>query len=664
MGKMGISSKSLWSKKTAYLFVFPLSVLLLDVLKIIIFRYPITLFIPFSIIYSLMISMTIIIFICLGNILKKTINIQIYLIWPILFAILLRLSVYPARPIFMNAILLILLGACISIIIGYVSKYRKIPKRNYALYSISLIILCLMSVKVDTIVFLLFFCIPLLFLLWGSMRYVPLLSFVLILNLHPSFYDGKIPINSSKVKSDDNVILIVLDTARKDCIDLINENTITPNIKEFAEEGIVFNKFVTNGAWTPPTHASLFTGLLPSNHGVFHFNNTNGYSVLSDELDTLAEILKRNGINTAGFFANSVISKEFGFGQGFHPYKYIPPKSPDVLTVVRFVETNIKRAIPYLPFSINKYRFIAADYKNSVALSGAVMKKAQKWIKQNGVKQNFFLFINLMEQHYIRYFMEPVSRKFKIGPKDYYEDQEILYLKPETMKRRNRELLEWHKNTIRNVDVNIGLFFNMLKEIGLYNKSTIIITSDHGELFGEKCRYGHQDNIYLPNTFVPLLIKFSKKNGRRNSHKNRIYQQVDIFAEILDLFHISMPPDIHGKPFSSKKGNRIITQLYPKKNIPESLMDLLQVELCGTVLNIDGSYYHLIYSSKNAHEMYEIRDFVEYKGLNRFRDFEENSEVTDYIQACPEILQRKTPDNETEYDKKALERLKALGYIY
>ena len=664
MGKMGMSAKSTGLKRTIYLIAFPLSVLLLDILKVIYFRYPVKLFLPFAIIYSILVSLTLIIFIFLERLLNRTIKIKIYTIWPILFTVLLRLSVYPARPIFLNAILPILFGACISVIIVNVSKNRKVHKRNYMLYNLSLVLLCFISIKIETAVFLILLWIPVLFLLWKNMQYASLLSFLCLINLHSSFPEGQDPINASNMKSEKNIILIILDTARKDCIDLESENTITPNLKKFAEEGILLNKYVTNGAWTPPTHASLFTGLIPSNHGVFHCDNLNGYSFLSNELDTLAEILKRNDINTAGFIANSVISREFGFDQGFNQYEYVPPKSPDVLTVIHFVETNIKRIIPYLPFSFRKFRFIAADYRNTVALSKAVLTKAQKWLKQNGAKKKYFLFINLMEQHYIRYFRDPVSRKFIIGPKDYYEDKEKLYLEPETMKRRNQELLDWHRKTIRNVDVNIGLFFNMLKENGLYSKSTIIITSDYGELFGEKCRYGHQDNIYLQNTFVPFLIKYSKKDRKRNISENRIYQQVDVFAEILDLYNISIPPDIYGKPFLSKEGNRIITQMYPRKDIPVSLMSLLKLELCGTVLDIDGAFYHLIYSSNNAHEMYEIKDFMEYKGCNRFRDFKDHSKVTDYIQVCPEILQRKKFNDEPEYNKKALERLKALGYIF
>ena len=646
-----------------YLLLPPFSVLLFDISKIVIFRYPIKLFLPFLFLYIFFISVILCLFLCMHIFLKKAMKIQIFAIWPVIFTVFLRLSVCHVRPFLINALLPILSGICLSILIIFLSNFRKIPKHNYLLYNIFFILIILISIQSKTVIFLLILWLPLLLLSWNKKFSVSLISFLFLLHSRSSYPERYDPKTASDIKFKKNVILIMIDTARKDTIDLKTEYTITPNLKKFAEEGIVINKFVTNGAWTPPTHASIFTGLIPSNHGVYHVDNIQGYSILSDEINTLAEILKQNNINTGGFTANSVLSEEFGFAQGFNQYEYIPPKSPNSLLVIHFVETNLKRIIQYLPSSFDKYRFIANDYKNNVALSDIVLERAQKWIKKNGTDHNFFLFINLMEQHYIRYFFDPVSKKFNIGPKDYYEDKEQLYLKPDTMKKRNEELLAWHKNTIRNVDFYLGKFFNLLKGMGVYNQTTIIITSDHGELFGEKGHYGHQDSIYSQNTFVPFMIKYSKPDLKRKISTSRIYQQVDIFAEILDLFNIPSPPFTYGKPFQPKEGNPIITQLFPLKDIPASLKNLLDVELCGTILNIGGTDYHLIYSSNNKHELYEIKNFFATVDYNSFSHFKDNSKVLNFIQACPELLQKRQSKNKPIYDKKTLERLKSLGYI-
>jgi len=465
----------------------------------------------------------------------------------------------------------------------------------------------------------------------------------------------------SKAHKNNNVILIIIDTARKDCIDLESKSTITPSLKQLAEDGIVLKKFIANGAWTPPTHASLFTGLLPSDHGVFHYKkNKLGFTVLSDKLSTLAEILQKNGINTGGFFSNPFLMEEFGFKQGFKQYSFVPP---DIGSITNFVvERDLERLVRYFP----KYkRLKRLEYnRNNVALSDKVIKKAVKWVISNGAKQNSFLFINLMEQHYIRYFYDPIEGKLRIGrPKGYWESKEQLYLKPETIKDKNKERLEWHKLTIKNVDYYLGKMIEILKNKRLYENTTIIVTADHGELFGEWAHYGHEDSIYAPNIFVPFIIKYADSFSKRKINSDRIFQQVDVFAEILDLFNISIPPHVYGKPFTLKKGNLVITQLYRMKNIPTSVKNILDKDLCGTYLSIDGDYYQLIYSTDRKHEMYYIHDFSYTDTNNLYEEFKKNYMVLKFIKKCPKLLHRRIYKDKPVNNEDILQRLKSLGYI-
>jgi len=666
-----IGKNLIWKYKIL-LFSFPLLLLIYDFIRIILSKFPLKLFIQSSLYYLLITTILICIFIFARLILVKISKIDILLSWPILFIIFLRLSVHHALPIFKNSVLPIASGFIISVILITLINNEKISFIGYFQYNICVLIFFLLFIQCNLLVFLLIMCIPLILLfakkILGHGPILILGGTILMLGLIilalPFFYKtaniypvNKIPDAHGK----NNVIFIIIDTARKDCIDLKSKNTITPSLKHLAENGIVIKRFIANGAWTPPAHASLFTGLLPSDHGVLHYDNSQGFTVLSDKLLTLAEILQNNGINTGGFYANLLLKEEFGFEQGFNQYSFVPFDFVPI-TICTF-EKNLERLIKYFPKYFSKYKFLVKHNNNNVALSDKVLKEATKWVNSNGSNQNFFLFINLMDQHFIKYFHDPIERKLHIGPNYYIQRDEKAYLKPEIMIKINKRLLNWHKLTIKNVDYYLGKFFKKLKDQGLYENTTIIVTADHGNLFGEWAHYDHQDSIYAPNVFIPFIIKYSKFFSERIINPERIFQQVDVFAEILNLFNIKNHPYSYGKAFILKEGNPVISQLYRMKDIPISLKHILDKDLCGTYLNINGDYYQLIYSTDGKHEMYRIQDFCYAEINNLYKDFKENHKVLEFISNCPDILERRIYNNKPINNKDILQKLKSLGYL-
>lgn len=598
----------------------------------------------------------------------KISKIDIFLAWPILFIIFLRLSFHGLYPFLLYSVLPIASALIISTGLVVLTYRGKISFLNYSLYSFCVFIFYLIFIQGNIFVFLLIINVPLVLLfkkkIFGSVFLLILGSiflFGLIFGVSPfSSRTSSIRINNKTPQSHENrnVILIIIDTARKDCINLEGKSSVTPSLKKLAENGIIINKFIANGAWTPPAHASFFTGLLVSDHGVFHYNNAYGWTSLSDELLTLAEILQRNGINTVGFTANPTIKEEFGFGQGFNQYSYLSDNFFSV--IIEIFANNLKSLMKYFPRYFSGYRYLLENNYNSLALSDEVLTEAQKWISNNSSEKNFFLFINLMEQHYIRYFFDPIEEKFQIGPRYYFESKEKLYRKPETMKERNKILLNWHKTTIKYVDYYLGRFFEKLKDQGIYENTTIIVTSDHGNLFGEWAHYDHQDSIYAPNIFVPFIVKYADSFQERKVDRERIFQQVDIFAEILDLYNIQIPPYVYGAPFNIKKGNPVISQLY---RIYEDFKWILKNDLCGTCLNLNGDFYQLIYSSDGKHELYRIHDFDFVEIDNLYEEFKENSRVLNFIEKCPKLMQRRIYKTDSVNHADILQKLKSLGYI-
>jgi arylsulfatase A-like enzyme len=65
-----------------------------------------------------------------------------------------------------------------------------------------------------------------------------------------------------------NVLFVVMDTVRKSHLSVYGDDRpTTPNLADFADEARVFEQAVAPAPWTLPVHASLFTGLYPTQHG-------------------------------------------------------------------------------------------------------------------------------------------------------------------------------------------------------------------------------------------------------------------------------------------------------------------------------------------------------------------------------------------------------------
>src|SRR5689334_6874241 len=114
-----------------------------------------------------------------------------------------------------------------------------------------------------------------------------------------------------------NLVVVTIDTLRPDHLGCYGYSKIeTPAMDGIARAGVVFENAVTQTPLTPPSHASIFTGLYPTAH---HVRDTGGF-ILSPSTTTLAAILQRRGWDTAAFISSTVLKKLFGLDQGFATY--------------------------------------------------------------------------------------------------------------------------------------------------------------------------------------------------------------------------------------------------------------------------------------------------------------------------------------------------------
>jgi arylsulfatase A-like enzyme len=310
----------------------------------------------------------------------------------------------------------------------------------------------------------------------------------LIPDIHLIFEDQSPVDSSANIRS--NIILIVLDTVRADSISQKNENsTDTPNIDQLAQTGIRFANAYAAAPWTVPSHASMFTGLPTTVHRADW-----GHQYLAEEFTTVAEDLQGLGYRTVGFSENPFIGRSHGFSQGFN----------------EFFETWRS---PMLSRAIEEVGVRLGIYRTDREYAGRTLGFFQRWLDQNRTAAKpIFVYLNFMAAHLPRYprkgfdiesitqedldAIEPVNLVperyylpgYRLGPGHLYVmrviyDQQIQYL-----------------------DVKVGELFDELSSRGLLESTTLIITSDHGENFGEHGLIEHQFSLNNSLIHVPLIL--------------------------------------------------------------------------------------------------------------------------------------------------------------
>ncbi|MFP8874575.1 MAG: sulfatase-like hydrolase/transferase, partial [Myxococcota bacterium] len=128
-----------------------------------------------------------------------------------------------------------------------------------------------------------------------------------------------------------NVVLISLDTTRADHLSIYGyPHNTTPFLRELARESVVYERAYTPSTWTLPSHASLLTGLFPSQHGATTGSGLLGARPLPDDAVTLAEVFGSMGYLTMGVVGSRFLSRSLGIDQGFELYsdEWNGPKRP------------------------------------------------------------------------------------------------------------------------------------------------------------------------------------------------------------------------------------------------------------------------------------------------------------------------------------------------
>lgn len=351
-----------------------------------------------------------------------------------------------------------------------------------------------------------------------------------------------------------NIILIVLDTARAKSFSCYGYHRLTtPNIDNIAENGILFERCFTPANWTPPSHASLFTGLYPSEHGC-HFA---GNPFLSSAILTLPEILREIGYHTCGITCNGLISSFFGYDRGFDTFCEIfqffsarkirfsgrskKEKAFELLQMILKQESGLDTVGEFLLHWFYR-KTLGAVIDNATPYTKRALKLARRFFSLQ-IDRPRFLFLNLMQAHC--YYNPPrkvrgVWSSHSLSKKQINFDRMNYYafnVDPATIQWD--ELVNLYDEELLFLDSEVGKFFVWLRENRHLENTVVVLTADHGELIGEHNLVDHICGLYNEVLWIPLILYYpSFGSGKVLSWPVQLH---DLFATILSITEAPFP---------------------------------------------------------------------------------------------------------------------------
>ncbi len=295
------------------------------------------------------------------------------------------------------------------------------------------------------------------------------------------------------------VILISIDTLRRDHLSAYGYTRVhTPEIDSYAQPGTLFTAVDAQVPLTLPSHASLFTSTYP-----FHSRIEENAQPVPPGALTLASALRSQGYHTAAFIGSVFLERQMGLDQGFDLYD--SPFSFEAFS-------PLSGSMFFTGASVNRY---AVRDRRAAAL---VVHAAGQWLR-NERGQPVFLFVHLFDLH-TPYAIPPGER-----PKG----------------------LSGYDSELQYVDQQLGWLKRALIEGGWWDRSLVVLLSDHGEGLGEHGEATHGYFVYESTLAVPLLVHWPAGTPDHPAHARVNCGLIDVAPSILEFLHLPAPLSFQGR---------------------------------------------------------------------------------------------------------------------
>jgi choline-sulfatase len=381
------------------------------------------------------------------------------------------------------------------------------------------------------------------------------------------------------------MVLISIDTLRADHLPAYGYGGVeTPHLDALRKDAILFANAYSHCPLTLPSHVSILTGLLPPDHGV---RDNLGYAFDGRKHPGLASFLKSKGYATGAAVSAYVLRGATGLSDSFDVYDdeiKVPPGSESASLAQRKGDETELRAARWLE-----------------AVSHGP----------------FFLFFHIYEPH-------------------------LPYDPPEPFKSRYPLAYD---GEIATSDAIVGRLLDTLKERGLYDRSIVLLLSDHGEGLGEHGEADHGILLYREVLRVPLLLKLPRSR-RGGETITRPVGLIDVAPTALALLGVPLPPTLRGSSLLGREEKSIYSEtFYPRLHFGWSELRSL----------VDARYHFI---DAPGPELYRV-DSDPHERSNVIRDHEP------LAHAMKAELGRSPGAFHAPFaaDPEALEKLRSLGYL-
>ncbi|HET7840730.1 MAG TPA: sulfatase-like hydrolase/transferase, partial [Terriglobia bacterium] len=282
------------------------------------------------------------------------------------------------------------------------------------------------------------------------------------------------------------MLLITIDTLRADHVGCYGDRRVqTPSMDALASSGVRFESAFSQVPITLPSHVAILTGTYPMWNGVHDFTS----QPLNPNVGLLAEAFKRQGYLTAAFVSAFVLDSSWGLNRGFETYD-------DHFEAKQFETRN--------PGDIQRRGDETVD-------------RLLEWMRANATgsapKRPFFVWLHLYDPHSPYDPPEPYHSRFA----GHLYDGEVAF-----------------------ADAQLGRLFEYLQKTGLYDRTLIVLLSDHGESLGDHGEAEHGFFIYNSTLHVPLIIKPPRGAAPPHTIREPV-ATVDVAPTLLDLAGIRDP---------------------------------------------------------------------------------------------------------------------------
>ncbi|HKI54097.1 MAG TPA: sulfatase-like hydrolase/transferase [Anaerolineales bacterium] len=394
-----------------------------------------------------------------------------------------------------------------------------------------------------------------------------------------------------------NVLVIVVDTLRADHLSLQGYDRNTdPNLTRLASEGVMFDNAYSTSSWTLTSHASLFTGRWPYEH------RADGGRSLDDTYPTIAEALLARGYRTGAFVGNfGTVTRHWGFARGFTHFEDYYQTVPQLL-----VSSVYGRFLEYYVL----HKVFGMEYRIDRRWAPSINQSTLDWIDQDS-KHPFFVFVNYFDVHapYISPDRDIFSEIPNPGGLVNTDWTTVNIYDPKTPEQIQGEI-DAYDGGIQYTDQQIQNLLNELDKRGVLENTIVMVTSDHGELFGEHGLWEHHNSLYRPVIHVPLII-WEPSSIPQNVRIHTAVSNVSIPATVLDLLGYSDQTEFPGPslaelwqgPASATKWPDPIAEM-----AQSSWVNPNHLSINGDMVSVISTDWQYIEHEINGVELYNLND--------------------------------------------------------